>query len=355
METIRVKTQTRSYDVNIGGGNLISAPSREMFCTKAEKIAVITDDNVDAHYGDILQTTLEKFGFLPVRFVIPHGEASKTLKTFGSVCEFLAESDLTRSDAILALGGGVVGDIAGFCAASYMRGIDFIQCPTSLLAMVDSSVGGKTAVDLPQGKNLVGAFYQPKAVICDTHTLKTLPNEYFLDGLGEVIKYGFIKNTEIIDILEKLTTDELKQDPEKIIALCVKIKRDIVEADEFDNGERALLNFGHTIGHALEKLSSFSGLSHGIAVANGMVIITKLSEKMGLTKPGTANRIENLNKKFGIDRDITFSKEEIANAAGSDKKRGGGDISLVFCKEPGVSFTYKMPYEKFCKELLMLL
>jgi 3-dehydroquinate synthase len=351
METIRVNT-AGSYDVNIGSGNLLYEPSREMLCTSAQKIAVITDDNVDRHYGIKVQSNLEQFGFSALRYVMPSGECSKTLKTFGDICGFLAKNGFTRSDAVLALGGGVAGDIAGFSAASYMRGIDFLQCPTSLLAMVDSSIGGKTAVDLPQGKNLVGAFYQPKAVICDTLMLKTLPNEYFLDGLGEVIKYGFIKNTEILDILENLTLDELKQDPEKIIALCVKIKRDLVEADEFDNGDRALLNFGHTIGHAIEKLAGFSGFSHGIAVANGMVIITKLSEKMGLTKPGTSERIENLNKKFGINRDITFSKDKIAEAAGSDKKRGGGDISLVFCKEPGVSFTYKMPYEKFCTELL---
>jgi 3-dehydroquinate synthase len=354
MEKIRVNTKTRSYDVNIGSGILLNAQSRELFCTAAKKIAVITDDNVNKYYGDKIVTNLNSLGFEAVQCVIPHGEESKTLDTFGMICNFLADNGLTRSDAVLALGGGVVGDIAGFCAASYMRGVDFIQCPTSLLAMVDSSIGGKTAVDLPQGKNLVGAFYQPKAVVCDTLTLQTLPDEYFLDGLGEVIKYGMIKNAAILGILESRSLDEIKRDPSEVIKLCISIKRDLVEADELDNGERALLNFGHTVGHALEKLSGYGNLSHGIAVANGMVIITKLSEKMGLTKPGSASRIENLNKKFGIDREITFSKKEIANAAANDKKRGAGDISLVFCDKAGSSFVKKMPYDKFCEELISL-
>jgi 3-dehydroquinate synthase len=354
MEKISVNTKSRSYIVDIAGGNLLNAPTREMFCTNAAKIAIITDNNVDRHYGVKLQANLERLGFAVVKYVFESGEASKTLKTFGEILGFAAENGLTRTDAILALGGGVTGDIAGFAAASYMRGIDFIQCPTSLLAMVDSSVGGKTAVDLPQGKNLAGAFYQPKTVICDTAALHTLPLENFREGLGEVIKYGVIKNPEILEILEKSDVDDILRDPQDIIAACVKIKRDIVEADELDNGKRALLNFGHTIGHAIEKLSGFGGFAHGIAVANGMVIITKLSEKMGLTERGTSERIENLNRKYGLHRDITFPKEEIANAAAADKKRGGGDISLVFAKKIGESFIYKMPFDEFKKELIEL-
>jgi 3-dehydroquinate synthase len=354
MEKISVNTKSRSYIVDIASGNLINEPTREMFCTAAHKIAIVTDDNVDKHYGVKLQSNLERLGFAVVKYVFPNGEASKTLNTFGEILTFLAESGLTRTDAVLALGGGVTGDIAGFAAATYMRGIDLIQCPTSLLAMVDSSVGGKTAVDLPHGKNLAGAFYQPKTVICDAQTLHSLPLENFRDGLGEVIKYGVIKNPEILEILEKSDADEILHDPQDIIAACVKIKRDIVEADELDNGERALLNFGHTIGHALEKLSGFGELSHGVAVANGMVEISKLSEKMGLTEPGTAERIENLNRKYGLHHDTTFSKEEIANAAAADKKRGGGDISLVYAKKIGESFIYKMPFDEFKKELITL-
>jgi 3-dehydroquinate synthase len=354
MEKITVNTKSRSYTVDIAGGNLLSEPTREMFCTNAQKIAIITDENVDKYYGGKIRTNLESLGFSAVKYVFPSGESSKTLNTFGEILGFLAENGLTRTDAVLALGGGVTGDIAGFAAASYMRGIDLFQCPTSLLAMVDSSVGGKTAVDLPQGKNLAGAFYQPKAVFCDTFTLQSLPTENFRDGLGEVIKYGAIKNPKILEILEKSDVDDILHDPQDIIAACVKIKRDIVEADELDNGERALLNFGHTIGHAIEKLSGFGGLSHGIAVANGMVIITKLSEKMGLTERGTAERIESLNKKYGLNRDTHFSKEEIASAAAVDKKRGGSDISLVFCKEAGVSFVHKMPFSEFKNELIAL-
>jgi 3-dehydroquinate synthase len=354
MEKISVNTKSRSYIVDISGGNLIDNPTREMFCTNARKILIVTDDNVDKHYGVKLLSNLESLGFAVLKYVFPSGEASKTLKTFGEILAFAAERGLTRTDAILALGGGVTGDIAGFAAASYMRGIDLIQCPTSLLAMVDSSVGGKTAVDLPQGKNLAGAFYQPKTVICDTQTLRSLPLENFRDGLGEVIKYGVIKNPKILKMLEKSDLDEILQNPQEIIAACIKIKRDIVEADELDNGERALLNFGHTIGHAIEKLSGFGGLSHGVAVANGIVIITKLSEKMGLTERGMADRIENLNRKYGLHRDINFAKEEIANAAAVDKKRGGGDISLVFAKKIGESFIYKMAFDEFKKELIAL-
>jgi 3-dehydroquinate synthase len=317
-------------------------------------IAVITDSNVDKYYGEKVVANLENAGFTVVKFVFSAGEASKTLQTFGEVVRFLAENGLTRSDAVLALGGGVTGDLAGFAAASYQRGIDFIQCPTSLLAMVDSSVGGKTAVDLPEGKNLVGAFYQPKTVICDISALDTLPEEFFRDGLGEVIKYGAIKDPTIFDILERNTPEEIRRNPESLIAACVKIKRDIVETDELDKGDRALLNFGHTIGHAIEKLSEFGGISHGVAVANGMVAITRLSENIGLTKPGTAKRIENLNRKYGLCREVSFSKDEIAKAARSDKKRGGNDISLVFIKEIGVSFVYKMPFDEFYKEFVSI-
>jgi 3-dehydroquinate synthase len=368
MESIRVNTKSHSYEVNIDSGNLINNLNREKFCalTKARKIALITDDNVDKHYGEAVKINLEKLGFTVYKFVFKSGEASKTLQTFGEIIRFLAKNGLTRSDAVLALGGGVTGDLAGFAAASYQRGIDLIQCPTSLLAMVDSSVGGKTAVDLPEGKNLAGAFYQPKAVICDVSALQTLPDEFFRDGLGEVIKCGAIRDTAIFDILERNTPEEIRRNPdspessdssdspESLIAACVRIKRDIVETDEFDRGDRALLNFGHTIGHAIEKLYGFTGITHGVAVANGMVFITKLSEKMGLTKPGTAERIENLNKKYGIHRDISFSKEAIADAAFSDKKRGGDDISLVFIKEIGDSFVYKMAFEEFRKNFISL-
>jgi 3-dehydroquinate synthase len=349
METISVRTKARSYDVKIGSGNLISARDREMFCTKAQKIAVITDDNVDKFYGDKVCSNLEKSGFSVSKFVFSHGESSKTLKTFGEICEFLAASRLTRSDAVLALGGGVTGDLAGFAAASYQRGIDFIQCPTSLLAMVDSSVGGKTAVDLPQGKNLVGAFFQPKTVICDTSALSTLPNEFLLDGLGEVIKYGATDDAGIFDKLEKMTPDEILCDAVDLVSTCVRIKRDYVEADEFDNGQRAILNFGHTLGHAIEKLSGFSGISHGIAVANGMVIITRLSEKLGYSEPGTADRIQNLIKKLGLHRDIPFSIEQMADASKNDKKRSGNDISLVFCRKIGKAEIIKMSESEFLR------
>ena len=241
MKTVEVDAAVR-YNVVIDKGILPKSGDMIKEVTSAERVAVITDDTVDKLYSDVVMKSLSDAGFETFKFVFPHGEKSKNISTFSSILEFLAEIGLTRTDALVALGGGVVGDVAGFAAASYLRGIDFIQIPTTLLACVDSSVGGKTAIDLKAGKNLAGAFYQPKLVIADFETLSTLTDGIFADGMAEVIKYGVIFDKAFFEFLRD---NEAKDNLEYVITRCVELKRDIVNADEKEKGVRALLNFGH--------------------------------------------------------------------------------------------------------------
>ena len=253
---------------------------------------------------------------------------------------YMADFHMSRGDIVVALGGGVTGDMAGFAAATYMRGIKFVQIPTSLLAQVDSSVGGKTAVDIPQGKNLVGAFHQPCLVIIDPDTLSTLPERFVHDGMAEVIKYGCIKDERLFETLENENALDIIED---IIEICVSIKRDVVNRDEKESGERMLLNFGHTLGHSLEKLYNFEGLSHGEAVAIGMVKIAASGENAGLTEAGTADRIERLCKKNMLPTSDEASAATLAELCQSDKKAGGGSVNLVLLDKIGSSFIRKTP------------
>jgi len=230
-------------------------------------------------------------------------------------------------------------DMAGFAAATYLRGIDFVQIPTSLLAQVDSSVGGKTGVDIAQGKNLVGAFYQPKAVLIDPDTLSTLPDQFITDGMAEVIKYGCIKDSEFF---EMLANGDALEHIDDVIETCVKIKRDVVNRDEKEAGERMLLNFGHTLGHAIEKIYNYTGITHGMAVAVGMVMMTKASEKHGLTEAGTAYKIEEVCATYGLPTTDDASLEKIAEAAQTDKKTSGSSINVVLLEKIGTSFTKKV-------------
>ncbi|MDR0974935.1 MAG: 3-dehydroquinate synthase [Ruminococcus sp.] len=324
MTTIHAET-SKPYDVHIGHG-LIDRIT-EFIPKKYDKFAVITDDNVAAFYLERVKAAL------PGKvqgFIFPHGEASKTLETVSRIYGFLSENQFSRKDCIVALGGGVVGDITGFAAATYLRGVDFLQIPTSLLAQVDSSVGGKTGVDLPSGKNLVGAFHQPKAVIIDIDTLETLPLDYFKDGLGEVIKYGLISSKEITSLLLKNDIDSIKSDIFEIVCRCIEIKRDIVEEDEFEHGVRKILNFGHTFGHAIERLENFTGMSHGIAVVAGMKIISKL-----MHNEETLDILDRISEKYGLTREVNFTESELAEAAMTDKKRNADSIDIIVCEEPG--------------------
>ncbi len=342
------------YDVLIGGGLIDSCGSYVRDVTKAAKIALISDDNVDALYGGRAADSLEKAGFSVCRYVFPHGEASKNSETLIKIWDFLCENHFTRTDCLAALGGGVTGDITGFAAASYLRGIDFVQMPTSLLAQVDSSVGGKTGIDLAGGKNLVGAFKQPKLVLADTDTLDTLTDEFFIDGMGEVVKYGMIKSAPLFEKLEGYTADKLRADKEAltdIIAECVSIKRDVVEADEHEKGERMLLNFGHTLGHSIEQYYGYTGISHGMAVAKGMEMITSIAEKRGMCAKGLSARLTECLERYRLDKDVEPLPSELGKACLNDKKRDGGNINIIICSDVGRSSAVKMTVGDFTEFL----
>ena len=302
------------------------------------KVMLISETNVFPIYGQRVIDSIIAQGFEVHCFVYEAGESRKTMDTVMQMYQAMGDAGFTRTDLVVTLGGGVTGDMGGFAAATFLRGIDFIQVPTSLLSMVDASVGGKTGIDMPFGKNLVGAFHQPKAVITDPETLKSLPREFFIDGLGEVVKYGCIWDEELFAELE---SGEALKDLEKTIYRCIDCKRQLVEEDANDRGRRIILNFGHTFGHALEKLHNFSELSHGRAVAIGMVLVTSLSEKLGLTEEGTTERLVTLLKTLELPTDDeSFSMEEIVNATALDKKSKGKMVNLVLIKKMGEAFVY---------------
>lgn len=337
MERIRVAA-SREYDVLIGSGLLPLIGERMQGLIKGRRCAILADDITSSLFSDTVKKSVEAAGFKTVEYIIPHGEESKSAESFVEILNFLAEARLTRADSIIALGGGVVGDLAGFVAASFLRGIAFVQVPTTLLSAVDSSVGGKTAINLRAGKNLAGAFYQPCLVICDTDIIKSLPADIFADGMAEVIKYGAIRSEKVLELIKGGAHENL----DEIIAECVKIKRDVVNEDEFDLGLRQLLNFGHTPAHAIEKLSDFK-ISHGSAVAAGMCIMARAAERMELCEAGIATEIETLCRKFNLPTSCGFSPEAMVEIAMSDKKRGAGGITLVVPKARGESVLRKVP------------
>ena len=323
MKTIHVDA-SKKYDVMIGNGILDSAGELCKEAIGVSRGVIITDSNVDVLYSKRLEASLSSVGFEIKKYVFEAGEKSKNTATLVDILEFLADAELTRCDCIFALGGGVVGDISGFAASVYLRGIKFVQIPTTLLAAVDSSVGGKTGVDLKAGKNLAGAFHQPSLVICDPLLLNTLTPEIFADGMAEVIKYGVINDKVLFDTLKNGVKDNI----EEIIASCVENKSKIVKADEFDMGMRQLLNLGHTIGHSIEKLSNFS-ISHGSAVAIGMVIITRAAVAQGLCDATALDELISLIQKTGLPTECPFLAGELAAVALSDKKRQRDTINLV--------------------------
>ncbi len=329
MHRIKI-TASKKYDVIIGKDILCTLGAECAAVFGKSRAVIVTDSNVAPIYLAKTKEILEKEGIGCISFVFAAGEESKNKETLFELLEFMAESKLTRSDFAVALGGGVTGDMTGLAASLYLRGIPFVQVPTTLLAAVDSSVGGKTAVNLSAGKNLVGAFYQPEFVLCDTETLNTLPAEEFANGMAEVIKYGVIFDRELFDKVKDGNTDSI----EEIIARCVELKRNVVENDEFDKGERQLLNFGHTMAHAIEKCSNFE-ISHGNAVAIGMVIAAKASAKLGWSKDDCSEEIINANKSNSLPCECDFSPENLVSAALSDKKREGETISFVVPEEIG--------------------
>ena len=324
MRTIRISA-SRAYDVCIGRGLIGELGARAAQVLRGRSVLVVSDSNVAPLYLKSAVDSLKAAGFAVGSFVFPAGEASKNGQTYLTLLNILAEKKLTRSDAVVALGGGVVGDLTGFAAATYLRGIDYIQIPTTLLACVDSSVGGKTAIDLSAGKNLAGAFYQPKLVLCDLDALDTLPPTVFADGCAEVIKYGMLGSAELLD---KLTECHAREQLEYVVAKCVEMKRDVVESDEFDTGRRQLLNLGHTFAHAIEAHSDYA-IPHGRAVAMGMRVITRAAVEKGFCPAECLTALEGLLQAHDLPIRTDCSAETLAEHALSDKKRKGGKLTLV--------------------------
>lgn len=329
------------YDILIKRGILADCGSYVKMVSAAKHVLIISDTNVFAIYGKTVAKSLKENGFKVSSFVFTAGEASKTLDTVSEMIKALCEAQLSRNDIVVALGGGVTGDMAGFASAIYLRGIDFVQIPTSLLSQVDSSVGGKTGCDLSFGKNLVGSFHNPRLVLIDPDTLKTLPPRYKNDGMGEIIKCGCIRSAELFSKLQSCGNfEEIETDA---IYECVDIKRVVVENDFTEKGERMHLNFGHTLAHAIESYQNFTGLAHGEAVGVGMLSITKASERVGKTEKGTADKIEALLKKFGLPTSCDAPAETLCNIMLHDKKRRGNEINLVLLEKIGSAFTEPYP------------
>ena len=324
MEMLHV-TASRNYDILIGRALLKDAGALLAETGALNTAVVVSDDNVFPLYGEAVMKSLEKAGARVLSFVFPHGEHSKNLKTYAELMEFLCAQRAGRNDLLVALGGGVVGDLTGFAAATYQRGMRYAQIPTTLLAAVDSSIGGKTAVDLIGGKNQAGCFYQPVRVICDEDTLKTLPAEEMRCGMAEVIKYGVIGDRALFDCVKR---DGLSAPMGYVIKTCAAMKRDIVARDEFDRGERMQLNLGHTFGHAAEKCSGYSIL-HGQAVAMGLAAITRAAVKKGYCDEATLTDTLETLKICGLPTEIDYPLDDMAAAALSDKKATGKGVRLI--------------------------
>ncbi len=336
MKTVEVNIPGREYKIYIEKGLLSRAAEQLSPYIKGKKVAVISDSNVFPLYGKALEEQLKISEAEPFSVVVPAGEESKSLCVFEKVCNEILSKGFTRSDCVIALGGGVVGDLSGFVASALLRGVKLIQIPTTLLSQVDSSVGGKTAVNLAAGKNLVGTFYQPSLVLIDPDTLSTLPEREVSCGMAEIIKYAAIRDAKMG---QELLAGEY--DMADIIARCCEIKADIVMRDEHDTGERMLLNFGHTIGHAIENYYGYGTLSHGAAVAMGMCIITEYAEKEGLCEVGTLDIIKKLCEKYSLATDCK-DRSYLAERAAHDKKSSGSSISIVLVRRMGEGYSKKV-------------
>ncbi len=329
MRTIDVNIPGREYTIYIERGLLNCCADMLEKLVKGKKAAVITDTNVEPLYYAGLEAQLISAGARPFKIVVEAGENSKSLSVFENVCDRIMDNDFSRSDCVVALGGGVVGDLGGFVASTILRGVTLVQIPTTLLSQVDSSVGGKTAVNLRAGKNLVGTFYQPSVVLIDADTLSTLPKREISCGMAEIIKYAAIRDAAMGQTLLEGDYDIID-----IIARCCEIKASVVVNDETDRGERMLLNFGHTIGHAVENFYGYGTLSHGAAVAIGMCVMTEYGEKMGYTKKGTLDFIKQLNEKYDLPTECP-DRGRLTGAASHDKKRTGDSIRIVLVREMG--------------------
>ena len=338
MKTIDINTSNK-YNVIIDTNCLSKIGELALPLCKTKKAMIVTDNIVDKLYSKTVETSLSNSGFEVYKYVIPNGENSKNADNFLKILNALANENFTRTDTLFALGGGVVGDLTGFCASVYLRGISFIQIPTTLLAAVDSSVGGKTAINLDAGKNLAGAFYQPKLVLFDIKTLSTLSENIVSDGMAEVIKYGMIYDKSLFDSLKN---NDINED---IIARCVEIKKEVVSEDEFENGLRKILNFGHTIGHAVEKCSNYT-LGHGTCVAIGMALITKFCVKSGTCTQNDYDELCKVLKLYNLPVQHNYSIEDIYQVVKSDKKCSGELLSLILINGIGKAFIKNFPFSE---------
>lgn len=346
MKKIQVRASA-PYEVLIGQGLLNNCGEIIADTVKSRYAAIITDDIVDRLYADTVTSSLEKAGFRTVKYVFKNGEASKCSENLNNIYAFLTENNITRSDCLIALGGGVTGDITGFASATYLRGLSYIQIPTTLLAQIDSSVGGKTAINLPCGKNLVGAFKQPEVVICDPLTLQTLSEEIVSDGMAEAIKYGMIRSRELFDIIASRSISDYFDVIDDIIYRCVSIKADVVANDEFDKGERMLLNFGHTIGHAIESYFHYTGYTHGSAVAAGMSAITQQAYRHGICSEETVKELDSVISSYKLPLRTEASMDELLPLCCNDKKCESTNINAIICSDIGTSEIRKMPFSDF--------
>ena len=341
IQTIHVNTDP-AYDVTVGSGLLAQCGQRLSGILGRCRIAVIADSTVAPLYLNTVTESLRNASFDVSTCIYPAGEENKNFTTLSDILETLAEQQLTRSDCVAALGGGVCGDMSGFAAGCYLRGIRFVQLPTTLLSAVDSSVGGKTAIDLKAGKNLAGVFLQPAAVLCDTDCLNTLPPHTLADGAAEAIKTGILCSRELF---QDIAAGALRTQPQDIIARCIAFKGRVVEEDPLDNGIRRTLNLGHTIGHAIEKCADFT-ISHGHAVAIGTVVMAKAAEKLGWCQEPCSREIAQVMEQYDLPTSTHFSAAQLAAAAASDKKRRGGDISIVVPEAIGRCVMRKIPVSR---------
>lgn len=337
MKKIQVRASTE-YEVLISSGIMGDSGKLVRQVIKPCRVMLVSDDKVFGLYGACVQKSLEEAGYEVSVHVFKNGEKSKIMQEYIKILETAAENRLTRTDAMVALGGGVVGDMTGFAAATYLRGIKFVQLPTTFLAAVDSSVGGKTGVNLKHGKNLAGAFHQPSLVVCDTDSFATLDDRTFSDGVAETVKCGMICDAELFVKMH----GDFRKSISDITAECVSIKRDVVCEDEFDTGKRQLLNFGHTIGHAIEKCSNFE-ITHGHAVAIGMAAVTRAAEKLNICEKGTSDALCDTLKKCSLPTECTFSAKELYGVMLADKKRSGDVITIVVPKKIGKCVLYRIP------------
>ena len=344
---LTVNLGKNSYPIYIENNILSQAAFYIADVFSGKRIMIISDDHVFPLYGEKLIAGLSD-SYECHHVVLPHGEATKDFQTLPGVYSAMLNANISRSDLVIALGGGVIGDLAGFAASSYLRGVKLVQIPTSLLAQVDSSVGGKVAVDLPQGKNLVGAFYQPALVLIDPLVLNTLEERFISDGMGEVIKYGCIKDAQLFHTLESHSSfDDLKEELPAIIQRCVDIKRVVVEHDQFDTGERMLLNFGHTLGHTIEQHFNYGRESHGEAVSIGMYQLTLLAEAQGLTASGTADRIRKVLDIYGLPHACNLPLRDLTAAIALDKKNLNNKLNIILLHDIGSSYIYPATIEFF--------